>query len=225
MTEIYLLKTEKITKEYFQFLQKFISKERNENIERLKNVNKQIQSLYVELLLRAVLLQKYNVLNTAIVLKHNQFGRLETNLSTYNFSISHTYGLVAVAIEHRLGKGGVGIDIENPRKLGVNHIGRVCTKKQMEYVDYPNNGWNDRLLMVWTKKEAYLKSVGTGFDRRPDEIEFPDAEEENNLFSFIFEDYIISVRSPSGKYVVIKPQQSSVLVREFIEKHRCLYNL
>ncbi len=73
------------------------------------------------------------------------------------FNISHS-GSFAVAIA---AEKPCGIDIEVPRKIRTSVIDRVCTAEEKEFIE---NSPNKALafLTVWTKKEAYFKSIGCG---------------------------------------------------------------
>ncbi len=76
------------------------------------------------------------------------------------FSISHSKGLVAVAVSDN----PVGLDIERIRNINFNIIKKVCTDSEKEYVLNGGNKeeQNIRLIEIWTFKEAYFKYMGTG---------------------------------------------------------------
>lgn len=83
-----------------------------------------------------------------------------------DFNVSHAGGLVVMAIANR----PVGIDIE-PKYLGVDVLSlaaTVCHPKELdtlvsaEIADQPGS-----FTRMWTRKEALLKGIGSGFLRDP----------------------------------------------------------
>lgn len=70
----------------------------------------------------------------------------------YFYSFSHSNGLVAVALSW----AEVGVDIELVRPRDVERLKPlICTKEEMGHIDDIY-----KLTALWTKKEAYFKSLG-----------------------------------------------------------------
>lgn len=76
------------------------------------------------------------------------------------FSISHSHGVVACAVD----RVPIGLDIERLRPLNEKLIKRICSPTEESFVGFPAVGWEERLLRVWTAKEAYFKHQGGGMD-------------------------------------------------------------
>ncbi|MDQ6911445.1 MAG: 4'-phosphopantetheinyl transferase superfamily protein [Verrucomicrobiota bacterium] len=102
---------------------------------------------------------------------HWQFARNERgkpfvisprNLPPFQFSLSHTRGLVALLVSFAT---HAGIDVEqmertNDLKLVAQ---RVCSKRELEWLDQlTNEKWQERFFQLWTLKEAYAKARGLG---------------------------------------------------------------
>ena len=104
------------------------------------------------------------------------------------FSLSHSEDFIALAISDR----DVGIDIEKTREAKENLIRRVCCENEIKKIFSSENP--DKVFTeTWTKKEAYLKALGTGIDRELTSIDTTDEK-----FSFVTEvtdDFIVSVFS------------------------------
>lgn len=76
------------------------------------------------------------------------------------FSISHTEGMIAVAVCHC---HEVGIDIEKIHDVSERIIERFYTDTEKEAVCYSDNLAYTKTL-VWTAKEAHSKCIGTGLN-------------------------------------------------------------
>lgn len=76
------------------------------------------------------------------------------------FSISHTKGVIACAISDN----PVGIDIESIRKPDLRVVEYYFSQQEQKYIFADNEKLNIRFTEVWTKKEAFLKFLGTGIE-------------------------------------------------------------
>lgn len=79
------------------------------------------------------------------------------------FSLSHTKNAIAVAVSRR----PVGIDVEavvSQERIGDSHfLERTMSATECKQINLANN---PRLMFteLWTRKEAYVKLLGTGLD-------------------------------------------------------------
>jgi 4'-phosphopantetheinyl transferase len=98
-------------------------------------------------------------------------------LRRYDVSISHTQGLVGVAIA---GRGAVGLDLEPlDRPVEVASLADLvlAVPERNALRDLPAEAAQARFLRLWTLKEAYLKARGTGLAEDPAAIAFdPDCD-------------------------------------------------
>ncbi|MBT2386308.1 4'-phosphopantetheinyl transferase superfamily protein [Streptomyces sp. ISL-11] len=82
-----------------------------------------------------------------------------------HFSLSHSHGMVLIAVAART----VGADVERlPRAATVE----VCTpalhpKERAELQQTPEEARPAAFGQLWTRKEAFLKGIGTGLSRSP----------------------------------------------------------
>ncbi len=81
------------------------------------------------------------------------------------FSISHTGPLAICGIAEPL----IGVDAESVGELPLNDFSRVFTREEIQAM---NAARAPRTLffILWTRKEAVLKAMGTGFFFPPDEL-------------------------------------------------------
>lgn len=73
------------------------------------------------------------------------------------FSISHSRGLIACAIE----RGPVGLDIERVREFTPAMTERICTGGELELT----GGDSGLLCQLWTCKESHMKLTGLGLSQ------------------------------------------------------------
>ncbi len=82
---------------------------------------------------------------------------------TFEFNLSHTHELAVCALSK---VGRIGVDVEEIRPMeehGRKLIGRFFSEvEQREYLDVPEHERLTAFFRGWTRKEAYLKAVGTG---------------------------------------------------------------
>ncbi|MCB5170201.1 4'-phosphopantetheinyl transferase superfamily protein [Streptomyces bambusae] len=84
-----------------------------------------------------------------------------------HFSLAHSHGMAAIAVS----KTVVGIDVE---RLPRDETVEVCTPalhpgERRELEDAGTEERREIFGRVWTRKEAYLKALGTGLSRDPAE--------------------------------------------------------
>ena len=83
------------------------------------------------------------------------------NYPRIHFNLSHTRGHVLLGISD---EGEIGVDIEEVSDTPPYEIvNLVFGKEEKEYLDCMPEGKAERFYELWTKKEAYLKYIGTGF--------------------------------------------------------------
>ena len=111
--------------------------------------------------LKEKIAEEYNVnikeLVFSVEKKGKPFCRSHNNI---HFSISHSGDFIAVAISDK----EIGIDIELLKKPTEKLIDRICCEKEKNNIN-SNESKEKTFTEIWTKKEAYLKALGTGIDR------------------------------------------------------------
>ncbi|MYT96403.1 MULTISPECIES: 4'-phosphopantetheinyl transferase superfamily protein [unclassified Streptomyces] len=82
-----------------------------------------------------------------------------------HFSLAHSRGLVAVAVAPRV----IGVDVERLPSTGtVEACARALhTRERAELAAVPPEERQAYFGRLWTRKEAYLKALGTGLSRHP----------------------------------------------------------
>ena len=75
-----------------------------------------------------------------------------------HFSLSHSGNLAVCAISDK----PVGIDVEKVRSVNMRVAQKWFTPKEQYYVFSDKRKTQKRFFEIWTKKEAYVKRMGTG---------------------------------------------------------------
>ena len=134
-----------------------VSEERKEKILRYKPESSRIESLLAALLIRYAIRKDLSLPNNAIAISHNEYGKpYLTGYPDYHFSVSHSGRYIAFISDN----APVGIDIQNMEQLKKPISGHFFTDYENSYIS--ENGLNG-FYEVWTRKEAYVKLLGTGF--------------------------------------------------------------
>jgi 4'-phosphopantetheinyl transferase len=89
-------------------------------------------------------------------------GKPDIDDRALQFNLSHTRGLVAVAVTQA---SEVGVDVErvDPKHLGPDVTERFFAPAECAYLrSLPPEGWTEAAYAFWTLKEAYIKAIGLG---------------------------------------------------------------
>ena len=90
-----------------------------------------------------------------------------------HFSLAHSNDMVVFAVSR---EAAVGVDVEWVRDLS-DLSGLVSTvfsdREQLQWQSLPESQRLQAFFDVWTRKEAFLKGIGQGFQKPPREIEVP----------------------------------------------------
>lgn len=122
------------------------------------------QSQAAQRLLSRILREQYQISKMELLLGPQGKPYLENGPC---FSISHSHGMVAVAI----GDSNMGLDIEVVRRFHQLVPQRIMSRR--EYQWFCSRGELKRdFFVLWTLKESYFKYLGTGLQGFPNDTEF-----------------------------------------------------
>ncbi len=111
-----------------------------------------------------------------------------------NFSVSHSGDYVAIAVSDK----EVGIDIQKCNKRNFHRLAKfVFHENEVNLLNCADDKL-ETFFELWTKKEAFLKLIGTGFKRKATDIDlsqdiYIENEKKYYFSNRKFEDYYISV--------------------------------
>ncbi|NQX57965.1 4'-phosphopantetheinyl transferase superfamily protein [Paenibacillus qinlingensis] len=137
-----------------------IGKVKRDRIAKAKHPETALQMLAADLLLRYVLLEKFDLSHTECRIAADEFGKpyLLTQ-GDIHFNISHSQKWVGCVVDHE----PVGIDVESVRSVDLDGIARYFSTVEQEwlYSIEPHKRLN-AFYELWTCKESYLKALGKG---------------------------------------------------------------
>jgi 4'-phosphopantetheinyl transferase len=99
------------------------------------------------------------------------------------FSLSHTRGLVACAVSHA---HDVGVDVELLLPSGREQAlaEHCCSADEHRWLNAGSaDEYGERLVALWTLKEAYVKATGEGLTRRLDTLSFQPPRDSGIAFT------------------------------------------
>ena len=144
-----------------------IDKLRLEKIKKSSNVLFKKEQLGSSLLLNDILENYFFMDITKVEYIYNEYGKPYIKDSNLYFSLSHSNGVIALAVS----KEEIGIDIELIKDVKDNLALKVMN--EAEYNIYKGLSKNDKISYfyeVWTSKEAYVKKLGTTLTLNPSNI-------------------------------------------------------
>ena len=153
------------------------------------NENRKLSILISQGFAKEKISEEYNIPKSEIIFSVSDRGKpyCKSHPHIY-FSLSHSGNFVALAISDK----EVGIDIEKFRPAKENLINRICSQNEIDAISLSKKT-HIKFTEIWTKKEAYLKALGTGIDR---ELSSIDTTDKNlNFVTEINDEFIVSVFS------------------------------
>lgn len=142
-------------------LASLLSPRRQQRLATFLHDDDRVACLLAELLVRQSATEKLGIEADSIEFHIDSFGKPHlAGFPDFHFSISHTDGCVAVATGHR----ALGLDVERHAAANPAIARRFFTPREVQRMEEsrdPSLAFYD----IWTKKEAYLKMLGTGLTR------------------------------------------------------------
>ena len=144
-----------------------IDKNRLEKIKKSSNNLFKKEQLGSNLLLNDILENYFFMDTTKVEYIYNEYGKPYIKDSNLYFSLSHSNGVIALAVS----KEEIGLDIELIKDVKDNLALKVMN--EAEYNIYKGLSKNDKISYfyeVWTSKEAYVKKLGSALTLNPSNI-------------------------------------------------------
>ncbi len=172
-------------KEFFDFL----DKEKKGEYLSASNENRKKSILLSQGFAKEKIAEEFSLEKKDIVFSVTERGKpyCRSHREIY-FSLSHSGDFIALAISDR----DVGIDIEKIRQAKETLVKRVCCENEISAI-FSSENPDETFTEIWTKKEAYLKALGTGIDRELTSIDTTD--ETLDFTTEKNENFIVSVFS------------------------------
>lgn len=168
---------------------KYVSSQRFQKAEKLKNIDAKKECLGAELLLSSMLSMHFSDVSVPPKMEYEIKGKpYLTDYPQLHFNLSHSALYVACVISDK----PVGIDIQYMHEFNPGIADRFFTIDEQNFIEESSDK-KYAFYEVWTKKEALLKCRGTGLCDIAKKSIF-DAEKEG--YSFIcdcFDGYMLSM--------------------------------
>lgn len=110
------------------------------------------------------------------------------------FNLSHSDNMIILAVSDNK----IGCDIQKFSEINFERMAKfVFHKNEVDLLSFANNK-ADTFFKLWTKKEAFLKLIGTGFTRNATNIDlsqdkYTENSKEYYFFHWKADDYYISI--------------------------------
>ena len=148
--------------------QAVLGADEREALARLRPVVTRRDYLAAHVLARMMLAERTGAEPTRLCIRASRWGRPELvappGACRLSFSISHADGIALCAVA---AGSAVGADVESLRNVGPDPLGvaeAVCSAREMHAIRaLPPSARAERLLALWTLKEAVAKATGLGF--------------------------------------------------------------
>jgi phosphopantetheinyl transferase (holo-ACP synthase) len=127
-----------------------------------KSVNRQKELIYGRFILKHVLAYNIRTDPAKIFLRKSRYGKLHLykNNRNIHFSVSHSKNKLICAFFRDY---HIGVDVEYKKRNFVNVARSFFSTKEKEFLSQvPDHQRNDTACMLWTRKEAYVKTKGKG---------------------------------------------------------------
>lgn len=172
--------------------------ERQLEVDKCKNESARREKYYVWKLLEKVVRMHLNC--DFANLKFTKTDNGQWICPDFYFSLSHTNGLVCVAVSDE----PIGVDAEFVRDINPDLKGKILTDRELLLIEKLEGGDTSRyLLESWVKKESIFKKTG-GKALLPNRTEVSEHHTEIKIASVGDEQFIISVACNENKKITFE---------------------
>lgn len=189
----------KLTQEEYNHWFVLMDCEKQKKVNKYRNVEDKKRTVIGEMLARQLISDQLNINPEEIIFEIGEFGKPRVKNLCVEFNISHSDDYVVCCISDK----PIGVDIEKISSVSFNLINKICTQQDIDYIflkkgkqiaDFTDEDIGKvemkRFYEIWTYKEAYFKSVGTGI-RNLKSISICDWKSKRIVYHI--EDYIVTI--------------------------------
>lgn len=172
-----------------------IPKEKQDRISRFQAESERQIRLLADLLVRVFAAETLGLENREIEIAVAPAGKpFLLGHPAFQYSVSHTKGAALAAFDSH----PVGADLEALRKVHPAVVRRYFSASEQAYAAPNGVLLPDRMLEIWTAKEAYAKLLGTGLPRVFSQADTMRADFPYNLHRYCHDAYRMTVCAEKG---------------------------
>lgn len=206
--EVVFAKTENLD---YAMLKKWVSAEELNRSSMFHFLDDRCTYICCHAVLRLLLARRLNKTAASIVFERGYHNKPYLPGNPFYFNISHTRKSFAIAISDAY----TGIDLESPDRLIKPELimdSTFCMEEQF-FINENEREEKERLLLLWTRKEAFLKAIGRGITSELSKIKVSEPHnliagsiiptaidikisEEHYIYSINVSDHLLSVACP-----------------------------
>lgn len=192
-----------------------VSKENRQRILKCNNDIDKKLGLYAEFFVRHQIRKELIISNQEIVFSKNEYGKpYLTDYPRFQFNIAHTHNAIVIAFS----KNEIGIDIEKIKVPEFKIAKRFFTYSENNYILSHKNP-EYAFYEIWTKKEAYIKCLGTGLSTPLKSFDVLDQKYSPLLHTFKIKEYLISIccmitTNTSPSFIILSEAEMQELFSE-----------
>lgn len=168
-----------------------VPKERQKKISRFRFDKDKILSLFSGLLICTEAYKQSGIKSNEIQFEYNEHGKPSIkNMPEFYFSVSHSGNCVAFVSDN----SPIGIDTEEISDARIEIAKRFFSQNEYKYILESKNQ-NISFYEIWTKKEAYVKLLGTGLSTPLSSFDVTEEKLNNGFYTEQLSGYMLSIFS------------------------------
>ena len=227
--EVFYAETESLDSR-FSYLKHYITNDEQLRAERFYSDKDRKTYIYCHALLRLILAVNLNIdpLSLSFVKGFNNKPALQDDQAFFNIAHTREAFVIAFTRDHP-----VGVDLEKIRDgLNTRSVSKTYfSKAENEFMQKSKEDETGRFFMLWTRKEALLKAIGTGIINSlsdvnvSEPVNFIKKESFDSLdYNSVFDEYYIYSLKLSDYYLSVAiPQKSSISFYNLNEENISAY--
>lgn len=215
--DVFYAKTKDLSTRYSD-LKNYITNDENLRAEKFHFEQDRETYISCHAVLRLVLAKSLNVKPLEIRYKIGLNNKPSLIGDQIYFNVTHTKEAFAFAVSSVF---YIGIDLEDiNRRVDIHSIIKsFFSKKEREYILESKTDAKGRFFLLWTRKEALLKAIGTGIITNLPQIEVSERENiiykksfDNLICDFVYNEHFIYSEKMLNYYLSIALPQKAVIV-------------
>lgn len=178
MINVYWLDISEFPTNDISFYYQVLDMDEKKRFKTFKSIERKKEFLIGRFLLKVLLARWLRVPIKKVSLEKGEFGKLHLKSNKLiHFNLTHSENIIACAISSSI----VGIDCEVINSKFLHLATEVFSIQEIEYFNKFTTHREEVFFEIWTRKEAYLKALGTGIHDDLKAVSVPTSNCSNEL--------------------------------------------